>query len=448
MALVETKTFDAETPVSSPASVIRYQLDNNLGSASLLDKDGAVVSYEEYYPYGSSSYQAGRSVAEVSLKHYRYTGKERDEETGLYYYGARYYVPWIGRWTSCDPKGMVDGPNLYMYTKDNPIKFTDPNGTDVSGAEGGPQSYPNEPQIKPSKPNKAERLLSFIAGRLWKASPVGASYHAVEGLTQIPEVYREAREIYKLTEGGLLDKTGAVLEEGVEKLFIEPLKQASDEVREAAYSSDAVEILEKLGSATEKVGNVALLVKGGVAGVSKLTAGVSRGSIKALIKDTRGGLKIPGTVEPPPKGLKLTLSFEEGFHSNDFRRKGLALQDLAERNQLSVAETPLPPREKILTDYGKLELSRAYKMRLIDRAREAYGVDFTRFRRFFDRVYKTMQGDHVHELQLKGADALDNLWMLDAKTNVGIGRQIRRQLVGAKPDTPVTEIIIKGPQRR
>ncbi len=74
-------------------------------------KLAAVISYEEYYPYGSTSYQAGRSVAEVSLKRYRYTGKEKDEETGFYYHGARYYAPWLGRWTSCDPAGLVDGPN-------------------------------------------------------------------------------------------------------------------------------------------------------------------------------------------------------------------------------------------------------------------------------------------------------------------------------------------------
>ena len=49
----------------------------------------AIISYEEYYPYGSTSYEAGRSLRR-SLKRYRYTGKERDEETGFYYHGARY----------------------------------------------------------------------------------------------------------------------------------------------------------------------------------------------------------------------------------------------------------------------------------------------------------------------------------------------------------------------
>jgi RHS repeat-associated protein len=76
-----------------------------------------VVSYEEYHPYGTTSYQAGQTAAEVSLKRYRYTGKERDEETGLYYHGARYSAAWLGRWTAADPAGMVDGPNLYAYVR-------------------------------------------------------------------------------------------------------------------------------------------------------------------------------------------------------------------------------------------------------------------------------------------------------------------------------------------
>ena len=48
---------------------------------------------------------SGRDGAEVSGKRYRYTGKERDEETGLYYHGARQYAAWLGRWTRADQAG-------------------------------------------------------------------------------------------------------------------------------------------------------------------------------------------------------------------------------------------------------------------------------------------------------------------------------------------------------
>jgi RHS repeat-associated protein len=112
VALVETKTVDTSSAPFTPNPLQRYQLENHLGSAVVeLDAAGAIISFEEYYPYGSTSYQSGPSLAEVKLKRYRYTGKERDDETGFYYHGARYYAPWLGRWTSCDPAVIDAGPD-------------------------------------------------------------------------------------------------------------------------------------------------------------------------------------------------------------------------------------------------------------------------------------------------------------------------------------------------
>ena len=94
----------------SPPQLIRYQFGNHLGSASLeLDEQAQIISYEEYTPYGSTSYQAVEQGIKAAAKRYRYTGKERDEESGLEYHGARYYAPWLGRWTSCDPTGVEGG---------------------------------------------------------------------------------------------------------------------------------------------------------------------------------------------------------------------------------------------------------------------------------------------------------------------------------------------------
>ena len=116
-----------------PASYVtklRYQYGNHLGSASLeLDSAGLIVSYEEYFPYGETSFMFGPNQIDVKLKEYRYTGKERDDSTSLYYYGQRYYAPWLCRWMSADPAGPVDGVNLYVYVGGNPVKFVDPNGS-------------------------------------------------------------------------------------------------------------------------------------------------------------------------------------------------------------------------------------------------------------------------------------------------------------------------------
>jgi RHS repeat-associated protein len=128
IALVETKSNEND-PINPLSSVHRYLLGNHLGSVSLeLDKDGGMISYEEYRPFGTSAYQAMSSAVELSLKRYRYIGKERDEETGLSYHGARYYACWVGKWTSPDPAGLVDGLGLYTYVSGNPVRLMDPSG--------------------------------------------------------------------------------------------------------------------------------------------------------------------------------------------------------------------------------------------------------------------------------------------------------------------------------
>ncbi|MBK6795284.1 MAG: RHS repeat-associated core domain-containing protein [Acidobacteria bacterium] len=107
-------------------TLFRYQYSNHLGSACLeLDHQAGIISCEEYHPYGTSAYRAVKSRIEAPPKRYRYTGMERDEESGLSYHGARYYAPWLGRWASCDPLKML---NLYMYSLNCPIRFYDLDG--------------------------------------------------------------------------------------------------------------------------------------------------------------------------------------------------------------------------------------------------------------------------------------------------------------------------------
>jgi len=134
IAQVDTLTIDNNSTVANPTPLIRYQYKDHLGSASLETNELAqVISYEEYHPFGTSSYRVAQSGTDLSLKRYRFTGKERDDETGLYYFGVRYYAAWLGRWTSTDPGGFVDGLNLYVYVRNNPV-----NGVDELGYETEP----------------------------------------------------------------------------------------------------------------------------------------------------------------------------------------------------------------------------------------------------------------------------------------------------------------------
>ena len=131
-AIIDTLTVSGGQTIT-PVVTIRYQYDNHLGSACLeLDNTGQIISYEEYHPFGTTSYRSGSTETEVSLKRYKYCGKERDEETGLYYYGMRYYAAWICRFVSVDPL-QFKYPELtpFQYASNRPITMID-----LDGAEG------------------------------------------------------------------------------------------------------------------------------------------------------------------------------------------------------------------------------------------------------------------------------------------------------------------------
>ena len=107
---------------------VRWSVDDNIGSLSLeLDSEGQLISREEYYPFGGTAVWTGRNEVEASYKTVRYSGKERDS-TGLYYYGHRYYAPWLCRWVSADPAGEVDGLNLFRMVGNNPVTLKDSTG--------------------------------------------------------------------------------------------------------------------------------------------------------------------------------------------------------------------------------------------------------------------------------------------------------------------------------
>ena len=114
-----------------------YFHPDHLGSTSVLtDANGTVEQDVAYYPYGDTRNNTG--TADVA---YKYTGKEQDGSTGLYFYEARYYDPVLGRFIS--PDTIVPDPldpqafNRYCYVLNNPLKYTDPSGQVPNGLGGG-----------------------------------------------------------------------------------------------------------------------------------------------------------------------------------------------------------------------------------------------------------------------------------------------------------------------
>lgn len=121
----------------------RYRISDQLD----LDGDANVVSYQEFSPFGAKTYQASNTDAPRA---YRFASYRWDSESGLYFCGARYYACWLGRWTSADPLGTVDGLNLYAYVRNDPVNFGDLSGTCSEWAQG------LKPRTKTKQPGKEE----------------------------------------------------------------------------------------------------------------------------------------------------------------------------------------------------------------------------------------------------------------------------------------------------
>jgi insecticidal toxin complex protein TccC len=179
-------------PANIAADQLRYTLDDHLGSCAIeLDQDAQVISEEGYYPFGTTAWYARCNEVDVDYKTVRYSGKEMDD-SGLYYYGARYYAPWLQRWVSADPS-QADGLNRYAYVQNNPMRYVDPDGK-----------------------TKAESTIMLYSGFI---SAVGG--HAEQTLGQLHNIIQQKSPIRSLlanmageVAGGIAGYEGGVIGSG------------------------------------------------------------------------------------------------------------------------------------------------------------------------------------------------------------------------------------------
>ncbi len=208
VAQLETRTVDTAGNDQAPAQLVRYPVADHLASSRIeLDDQARIISYEEYAAFGATTLQAVRSQTETP-KRFRFTGHERDEETGLYAMGARYYATWLGRWISCDPAGLADSPNRYEYVANNPVRHIDTTGRGIW-----------------------DKAKSFVADGVDRAAaavkPNGAVFEAVDSAFKPSEHPVAAAVLNNMA------KRGEDLVAGVSQ----QLKQAGNDYGDIAYSA-------------------------------------------------------------------------------------------------------------------------------------------------------------------------------------------------------------------
>ena len=129
-----------------------YYHPDHLGSSSYITNlDGEVSQHIEYVPFGEVFIEERNNTWNTP---YLFNAKEFDEETGMYYYGARYYEPRLSLWMSVDPKA-ADAPDWtsYRFCFNNPIRYTDPDGRWEWSAAGN---------LKSQKGDNSYTLAKFL----------------------------------------------------------------------------------------------------------------------------------------------------------------------------------------------------------------------------------------------------------------------------------------------
>jgi RHS repeat-associated protein len=145
-----------------------YEADGLSSVSSLTNSAGAATQSYTYDSFGNIIAMNG------SLTNpFRYTGREFDPETSLYFYRARYYDPKTGRFLSEDPLEFAgDGPDFYAYTNNNPVNWVDPMGTSILCPTFIPWCSPDVPPPPSPRPPGPPNLPGFGGFIYNKPAPI------------------------------------------------------------------------------------------------------------------------------------------------------------------------------------------------------------------------------------------------------------------------------------
>jgi RHS repeat-associated protein len=255
-------TVDTTTVPPNPSGVpsVTYLLDDHLGTAQLETSSGGWPVWKgQFTPFGQELDK------QFTANNYKFTGKERDNESGLDYFGARYYTSSMGRWTSPDwadkpeavPYSDLSNPqslNLYGYVNNNPLSKRDDDGHETMGPYNGVTKYMRGP-TPPIGPREAQ-IDAAVFGALAATAASPEIYAAGMAATTSAEAVGVTAATIGVTGDAVNSATNLV--GAATNTNVDPGTNASSSIT----NPTAIAVLAVTGSPSiaAKAGNVATVI--------------------------------------------------------------------------------------------------------------------------------------------------------------------------------------------
>jgi RHS repeat-associated protein len=261
---------------------------------------------------------------------FRFTGREYDHSTGMYYYRARYYDAEDGRYISKDPWGMVNGPNVYIYTLNNPVTLIDPSGLELKVRIGNP----NNPIIEKDESYiHIYRFPDFELEIEYSYLAKGDSWNQLRNEQLF--INQKSRECFRQADQWIIQQQYMqyfyfylmiYFKVDVDEGLVQRAKEAQKRAQEAAAAGSFINVLSTGSSFIPGVGNVAGLV-GGIAG--EITGSISESNFNEAI----------GNLDKALRGA--TASIEYWYYESDSWQEPLDNLETFDRQLYELV--PCPP---------------------------------------------------------------------------------------------------------